>query len=102
MITKKFGQDFNSYGGALTLDTEEVTDGNEESGTHTKTHASGWTITGAIREDYFVWVNSFKAMHPDHGTVEGNFEYEVTADSEEAFKHFWQHHEPQAWDYGDI
>ena len=102
MITKKFGVDFHSDGGALTLDAKEVTDGEEQGGVHTKTHDDGWTITGEIHEDYYEWVNAFKATHPEHGLVEGDFEQAVTATSEEAFAHFWKHHEPQAWDYYDI
>ena len=102
MITKEYGKDFHSSGGALTLQQSEVTDGNEESGEHTKTHKSGWTITGVIQEDYYVWINNFSATHPKYGKVEGNFEDTVTAETEEAFRHFWENHEPEAWDYYDI
>lgn len=101
-VIKKFGVNFHSEGGALTLDVDQVTDTNAESGTHTKTHPSGWTITGEIHEDYYTWVNEFKATHPKYGTVEGDFESEVKADSEEAFAHFYANHPPGAWDYGDI
>lgn len=102
MIVKEFGKDFHSNGGALTLRQSEVTDTEAESGTHTRTHESGWTITGKIYEDYYVWVNDFIATHPELGRVEGNFEHEVRATSEKAFRHFWKHHEPEAWDYMDI
>jgi len=102
MIYKKFGEDFKSEGGALTLASEEVTDGNEEQGVYTKAHNDGWVITGKIIEDYYVWVNSFVAYHPIYGFVCGDFEDTVYASSEEAFAHFWQHHEPEAWDYEDI
>jgi len=102
MITKKFGEDFYSIGGALTLDVSEVTDDDAKGGTHTKTHADGWTITGEVHEDYFVWVNLFRATHPEYGTVEGDFENEVKATSEMGFNHFWQHHQPIDWDYSDI
>ena len=49
-ITKIFGKDFDSNGGALTLDRLEVTDVENDvsdvsDGTYTKTHESGWTIT---------------------------------------------------------
>jgi len=101
-VTRKFGRDFNSQGGALTLDTSQVTLTHAESGTHARTHASGWTITGEIQEDYYVWINEFKATHPELGCVEGDFEGEVKATSEEAFEHFWKHHQPEAWDYHDI
>ena len=103
MIVKKFGVDFHSKGGALTLPQSSVTESQREyGGTHTRTHPSGWTITGELHEDYFVWVNEFLATHPTFGTIKGDFEHEVTADSEEAFADFWKHHEPKAWDYMDI
>jgi hypothetical protein len=103
--TKKFGIDFHSSGGALTLSAESVKENcalfNREE-YYTRTHASGWTITGKISEDYYTWVNDFMAYNPDFGWVEGNFEDKVYATSEEAFKHFWKNHQPQAWDYQDI
>lgn len=102
MVTKKFGIDFHSSGGALTLPRWAVSDEKVTSGTHTRTHDDGWTITGDVCEDWYVWVNEFEAHHPQFGTVKGNFEDEVYADSEEGFQHFWQHHEPDAWDYWDI
>ncbi len=102
MITKKFGVDFHSSGGALTLPQSAVTENDDQGGTHTRTHDSGWTITGEVHEDYYVWVNEFKATHLKYGEIAGNFEDEVTAESEEAFAHFWQNHEPEAWDYMDI
>lgn len=105
MIIKRFGDDFYSQGGALTLPESAV-------GTYTyetrnqvqeKFHPnSGWTIKGIIHEDYFTWVNAFEASHNRYGKIWGNFEHEVMADSEEGFKHFCKHHEPDAWDYGDI
>ena len=103
MVTKTFGIDFDSLGGALTLRVQEVSTVDEESGgMHERTHLSGWTIKGEIKEDYYVWVNEFEAKHPWYGRVWGNFEEKVYADSEEGFKHFWENHEPYTWDYGDI
>lgn len=102
MITKRFGVDFDSPGGALTLPVTAVTEGTEEDGIHQRTHTSGWTIKGEIHEDYFIWVNKFEAIHPKFGRVFGDFENEVTADSEEAFADFWKNHKPEAWDYQDI
>jgi hypothetical protein len=63
---------------------------------------SGWTIEGEIQQDYFSWVNKFKASHPVHGTVEGDFEDEIQATSREAYDHFVQYHQPELWDYLDI
>lgn len=102
MITKRFGVDFHSPGGALTLEVGEVSDANPESGTHSRTHDDGWTITGEVHEDYYTWVNDFEAVHPAFGRVWGNFENEVHADSEEAFADFYARHSPNAWDYMDI
>jgi hypothetical protein len=106
VITKKYGVDFrgeaNAASPALTLPRNEVTDTNADSGVHTKTHPDGWTITGELQEDYFVWVNNFEAYHPTLGKVWGNFEAEVNADSEEGFADFYSKHHPEAWDYCDI
>lgn len=101
-VVKTFGKDFHSDGGALTLGPKDVGACDGVTGTHTATHADGWTITGEVVEDYFYWVNEFSATHPQYGRVWGNFENEVRADSEEGFQHFWKHHEPSAWDYFDI
>lgn len=102
MIVKKFGIDFHSEAGALTLDSNEVCDDDSETGYHTKLHEDGWTISGQLHEDYFVWVNTFEAHHPTYGCVWGDFEDEVYADTEEGFAHFYANHAPHAWDYGDI
>lgn len=102
VVEKKFEVDFKSEGGALTLNPYEVTEGNEESGTHERTHDDGWTIKGEIHEDYYTWVNDFEAVHTKLGKVWGNFENTVYADSEEGFKDFYDKHKPSAWDYGDI
>lgn len=102
VIVKKFGVDFTSSGGALTLDPEQVTDEVGVTGEFTKTHPSGWTITGVVCEDWFYWVNDFKAHHSTFGQAYGDFEETVEFESEEAFKHFMEHHPPSAWDYGDI
>lgn len=102
MITKVFGKDFSSDGGALTLRASEVGDGDTMSGTQSKTHDSGWTIAGVVHEDYYTWVNEFEASHATYGMISGDFEVSVQAESEEAFAHFMEHHSPEAWNYGDI
>lgn len=91
-VVKKFGVDFDSYYGALTLD----------SGCVQKTNGSGWTVRGFISQDYYVWLNAFVAQHPVWGVVFGNFESQVYASSEEGYAHFFEHHPPYAWDYRDI
>lgn len=103
MVTKKFGKDFFSEGGALTLHTSEITSEDyPQHGTfRTRTHEDGWTIKGVVKSDYYSWVNEFRASHPQLGRVWGNFEEEVFADSEEAFQDFYKHHTPKAWDYDD-
>jgi hypothetical protein len=101
---KEFGKDFHSIGGALTLKPREVYEGEDVRSikNSSRTHSSGWTILGDVKEDYFVWVNDFKAEHPKLGIVFGNFEKMVKASSEDAFSHFIKHHTPVAWDYDDI
>lgn len=102
-ITKKFGIDFDSPGGALTLGVSEVSENNRVcDGEHSRTHSDGWTIKGFVREDYYAWVNDFEATHPKLGRVWGNFEHEVHASSKKAFDHFYKNHKPKAWDYMDI
>lgn len=97
MITKRYGVDFSSDGGALTLPARSV----GKSGGW-KIHTSGWAIAGDIHEDYYKWVNSFSARHSVFGCVWGDFENDVFADSEAAYNHFLDHHYPEAWDYQDI
>ena len=106
MLVKKFELD-KSYGSpAFTLDTDTVSSGvfnQVPLGVElTKIHPSGWEITGVIQEDYYEWVNEFKARHNKYGYVEGDFETEVIASSHEALEHFMKHHPPVSWDYYDI
>lgn len=63
---------------------------------------SGWTIEGHVWEDYYEWINEFVATHPVYGKIEGDFEKEVTAESEEALNHFLSFHNYEEWDYWDI
>lgn len=63
---------------------------------------SGWTIEGDICKDYYTWVNEFVATHSDLGTVKGDFETEVTAESRAALDHFLLYHPYNEWDYYDI
>ena len=118
MVTKKFGIDFNSIGGALTLPIESVSDiGHIENAVQSKTHESGWTIKGRLETGYYnyvwlnqfeayhynyVWLNQFEAYHPVFGKVWGDFEDEVFADSEEGFAHFFENHPPNDWSYCEI
>ena len=99
MITKTFEKDYDSM--AYTLNTKEV-DGPVIDGLPTLTHPDGWTISGKIHDDYYEWVNEFKAVHDTYGIVEGNFDEEVTATSQEGYDHFFLHHTPEEWDYWDI
>jgi hypothetical protein len=64
---------------------------------------SGWIITGTIHEDYYRWVNEFKAYHPaKNWHIEGDFETAVRATNKEALSHFLEHHPFEEWDYMDI
>jgi hypothetical protein len=65
-------------------------------------HADGWLISGVVYEDYVTWVNDFEAVHEVYGRVWGNFEDKVFADNEAGYQHFFLHHTPESWDYGDI
>jgi uncharacterized protein (TIGR02996 family) len=88
---KRFGVDFDSPGGALTLGPDDIGLGR-----------SGWLVAGEVHEDYYEWVNDFAAAHPDLGVVWGNFESSVYATSEAAYANFYAAHPPEAWDYHDI
>jgi len=103
-IEKRCGVDFKNTYGALTLEPGEVQESKDDgkTGVFTRTHDDGWTITGEVHEDYYMWVNDFKANHPVYGRVQGNFEDSVYADSEEGFAHFYANHKPTEWDYMDI
>ncbi len=105
-IVKRLGVDFhsdaNAAAPALTLPTSAVSESNVESGIHSRTHDSGWTIKGEVEEDHHTWVTEFQAEHPEYGKVWGNFEDKVYAVSEKAFQHFFKHHAPEAWDSWDI
>lgn len=110
-VFKRFGKDFDSDGGALTLSPSDVRNetGNNVVGKgefgypiFKLTHDDGWTIEGIVHEDYYEWVNYFRAEHPKYGKVWGNFEDCVYAESEEGFEDFYKNHTPRAWDYQDI
>ena len=90
MIEVKYYRDFGTQ--ARTLPPSYIGD-----------NASGWRITGAIHEDYYRWVNEFRAYHPSKNWyVEGDFEDSIRASSPEAFSDFLNHHPFEEWDYYDI
>jgi hypothetical protein len=100
MIVKRFDVEGSL---AYTLSAEEVFENHDsQCGGASRTHADGWKISGDIHEDYFYWVNDFEATHPVFGRVWGNFESEVSADSEAAYQDFFEKHTPESWDYWDI
>lgn len=63
---------------------------------------SGWYVEGEVIEDYYEWVNDFRAIHKDYGIVIGNFEKIVCATSKTAFDKFLKDHPYSHWDYYDI
>ena len=63
MIKKEFGIDFHSSGGALTLPVCAVTDTKAQHGTFTRTHSDDWTITGEVKEGFYV--NFFPGQTPE-------------------------------------
>lgn len=88
-----FSVDFNISGSsAYTLSEGDI-------GVHDDT---GWTVEGKVHEDYYTWVNEFKASHPKFGLVWGDFEKSVMAYSKEGYEDFIKSHPPVSWDYGDI
>jgi hypothetical protein len=102
-ITKTFGIDFYSSGGALTLDPYCIReDMYDLPGEYVRTHDNQWTIAGKVKEDYYEWINEFEAEHPVFGRVWGDFEGEVYADTEEGYQDFYKNFPPTAWDYWDI
>jgi hypothetical protein len=100
MIVKGFGKDFTSKGGTLTLPKDSVYAGDDyvNGKEYTRVHDSGWRITGCVNEDYYEWVDEFRASHPQYGNVWGDFQTKVYADSEEGFNHFYHNHTPNDWD----
>lgn len=78
---------------------------------YTRTHDSGWTISGKISNDWYSWVEEFRATHEKFGTVVG-FNYtgidatiydtSVYATSEEGLRDFIETHTPRIFDLGDI
>ena len=98
-----FEVQFKEDGLAHTLDAEDVCENHgSQTGYQTRTHASGWTISGAVKEDYYYWVNDFEAHHPDFGRVWGDFEEKVFADTESGYEAFCAAHSVHHWDYQDI
>jgi len=92
MITVDYSQEVqNAMWSARTLSPGDI-----------GTHDDGWTIEGVVCEDYYEWVNDFTATHPVYGKIEGNFEHEVTAESQLALDHFLKYHMYVEWDYADI
>jgi hypothetical protein len=59
-VIKTCGEDFRSYGKALTLSPDYV----DPDCTVYRENSSGWFIKGAIYKDYCCWVNDFEAFHP--------------------------------------
>lgn len=112
MIAKKLGVHYLTevvlvHDMAVTMPVHAVTDEavvyrDEYRKVYTKTHEDGWTISGVVQEDWYLWVNEFEASHPIYGRVQGDFETEVLCDSEEGFAYFFEHHGPEVWDYQDI
>ncbi len=121
-VTKVFGVDYNfcdfhddvgdiNEDCGLVLDVSYVTSiqmslesdlKNNEGVILSRVHPSGWTISGKICADYYIWVSEFTATHPFFGTVSGDFQEKVEATSNDAFDHFCTNHPPTSFDYGDI
>jgi hypothetical protein len=100
IFEKKFSLDFPHQ--ARTLDPFVVSDVKYADGEHELTHDNDWTVKAVIHEDYYYWINDFKANHPKFGRVWGNFEDIVYADSEDGYNEFLKEFPYTEWDYWDI
>lgn len=109
MFEKKYVLNFSSQ--ARTLSPEKILgdkfnvlecNSNYSSPEFLVIHENGWTISGTVSEDYYVWINEFHASHPIFGSVGGDFEDFIYASSEEAFENFLEHYPYDEWDYYDI
>ena len=69
---------------------------------YSKTHDDGWTISGRVVEDWFIWVSEFQASHPIFGSVCGDFNQIVYSDTHEGYDDFLKNHHPSEWDIRDI
>lgn len=63
---------------------------------YTRTHTSGWTISGQPKSDRCssnpdsckYWITEFIAVHPVYGYVWGDVEYEIYAETEYGYVDF--------------
>lgn len=69
---------------------------------HSRTHSSGWTISGKVTPGFYIFVGDFEAIHPQLGRVWGSFTKQVNASSEEAYRHFYEYHTPIPWDENEV
>ena len=67
-----------------------------------RTHESGWTIEGEVKEDGLLWVEEFTATHSLYGKVWGDYDEKLHADSKVGLKHFIKNHSPTLFDFYDI
>jgi hypothetical protein len=96
-----FGKDFGiglcDYD-AVALDEYAVCEDGITSGkfdytaTYTRTHTSGWTISGKIQVDHFEWVSVFTAIHPQWGKIVADLDEQIEVESAEAYEHFFANH----------
>jgi len=91
MLTKQKGVHWQNMYGACTLSALMLGE-----------NVSGWTISGEVFRDYYSWVNSFEATHPDYGAIKGDYEDKILVETEAAWQHFYQYHPPEQWSYMEI
>ncbi len=55
-------------------------------------HLSGWKIIAKMKTDNYKWIQDFRASHKKYGTIYGNFNKSVYAESEESYNDFIKNH----------
>ena len=100
-IIKIFGVDYGleySNCTGMRMCPAEVTDEYNFDGVKCYTlhhHYSDWKISAIPNTDGLnSWIGEFVAIHNKHGYVYGDFDKSVTASSDTAFNHFYEHHTP--------
>jgi hypothetical protein len=85
------------------FDKNVLEDDIERDTLYEKMHLSGWKITANVKADWYVWIETFTAVHPTFGTLKGFLDKHcIEVDSYEAYEHFIKNHSISFTDLGDI
>jgi len=77
----------------------EYTCANTFSMTH---YTSGWTITGRLGMDWYIWVDRFIAQHGALGVVAGTTAGITHFTNRDTLRHFLAHHKLMELDFDDL